>query len=870
MKLHFCSLLFVAAFALTAPTKLYSLASTRRLTPDDLFRLQEIDQKFFPRVFFSPDGKWVAYVLKRSVISSPNTKKDYGDYTRGDVWLVSTGGGEAINLTNGAADESSFWNPVWSPDSERLALVSTRGGRVTPWVVDRSSRRLRQVASPTINPWDSIKLFWISDRVVAYVSRPEGEWAQDLAMREWKKSWEGREATASVRESGVPAVTASRPKDALIFVDVEKNTTQVVGEGEFSELKLSPDKRYLAAMETVYPLNIQSDRTNTFDSLIEFQLAVFSADGKRIPVEKTPAHLQMDWEHWHSGFIRWAPEGSRLALFGKVQGQSAVIVYQIGRDAMGVRSSDLVVPENLRTREMLWSRAGDLVLLAESVSTPKQSQAGRVDWWILTSSGEARNVTASMKTSPSQLVADTGSVLIGLADGKLWRVFADGRSPLEILPDPPSKFTSLVWPDDAELSSSAIGFEGLHRVLVSGNGEGEQDNNLYEVDLPTRKIHIFIKPIVESELTAYEPNTSQATFVANTSSGTYLWLMNAVSSKTVVETNTFLREIDAGDTREIEYRGLDGQELKAWMLLPRHYEPGKRYPMVTWVYAGSIAGEKPPFITKLNLDLAYNLQLLAAQGYTVLFPSMPLKVPVDNNGEADDPYLELSKGVLTAVDKAIELGYADPDRLGLMGVSYGGYSTYGLVTQTNRFKAAIAASGFADLISLYGTFLAVQRYESSPAGSLGITGLFERGQNRMGNPPWKDWTRYMRNSPLFYVDRVQTPLMMVKGDMDYIAMQQDEEFFTALYRQNKRASFVRYWGENHVLKSPANIRDLWHRTYAWFDEFLNVSRDEVGEIIWDGAKVKSRGSVPPLKPEDFARFDEIEIRSRQQSAQKPK
>jgi dipeptidyl aminopeptidase/acylaminoacyl peptidase len=100
--------------------------------------------------------------------------------------------------------------------------------------------------------------------------------------------------------------------------------------------------------------------------------------------------------------------------------------------------------------------------------------------------------------------------------------------------------------------------------------------------------------------------------------------------------------------------------------------------------------------------------------------------------------------------------------------------------------------------------------------------LLEAGQARMGNPPWKDLARYVRNSPLYYVERVETPLMIVQGDMDYVALQQGEQFFTALHRQNKRAAFVRYWGEGHVLEAPANVRDMWQRVYAWFDEFLGA------------------------------------------------
>ena len=66
--------------------------------------------------------------------------------------------------------------------------------------------------------------------------------------------------------------------------------------------------------------------------------------------------------------------------------------------------------------------------------------------------------------------------------------------------------------------------------------------------------------------------------------------------------------------------------------------------------------------------------------------------------------------------------------------------------------------------------------------------------------------------------------MIVQGDMDYVTINQGEEFFTALYRQHKRARFVRYWGEGHVLESPANIKDLWQRMYAWFDEFFAAAQ----------------------------------------------
>ena len=114
----------------------------------------------------------------------------------------------------------------------------------------------------------------------------------------------------------------------------------------------------------------------------------------------------------------------------------------------------------------------------------------------------------------------------------------------------------------------------------------------------------------------------------------------------------------------------------------------------------------------------------------------------------------------------------------------------------------------------------------------------------------KDLGRYMRNSPIFYVERVETPVMIVQGDLDYVAIQQGEEFFTSLYRQGKRAEFVRYWGEGHVLESPANIRDMWARIETWLDEFGDVTRDGEGRLQFDGDRLRSRKpkSDEPPKP----------------------
>jgi dipeptidyl aminopeptidase/acylaminoacyl peptidase len=238
---------------------------------------------------------------------------------------------------------------------------------------------------------------------------------------------------------------------------------------------------------------------------------------------------------------------------------------------------------------------------------------------------------------------------------------------------------------------------------------------------------------------------------------------------------------------------------------------------VTWVYpAVRITDTLYPALDKQR---AYwtNLNLIPAHGYALLIPSVPVRL----TGPGTDLYMDLPKGIMGAVERAITLGVADPHRLGVMGYSLGGYAVNALVTYTDRFKAAVTIAGFSDLVSQYGTFTAPVRYDDDAHQDLFHAAFLESGFGwQMGGPPSRELWRYLRNSPYFFVDRIRTPLMIVQGDMDHVPLGQGEELFTALYRLGKEASFVRYWGEGHGVSSPANVLDMWQRTFAWFDDRL--------------------------------------------------
>jgi len=197
---------------------------------------------------------------------------------------------------------------------------------------------------------------------------------------------------------------------------------------------------------------------------------------------------------------------------------------------------------------------------------------------------------------------------------------------------------------------------------------------------------------------------------------------------------------------------------------------------------------------------------LTAAGYLVVEPDMP-HVPGLEPVEAATRY------ALAALEAAVEYGVADPERAAVMGHSAGGYDVCCVVTRTDRFRAAIAAAPFADLVTF-----ALQ----VTGGRLSGAGQVEGGHARLGGTLWEQRERYVENSPVFHLDRVTTPLLLLCGTVDSL-MAQAEEMYAGLLRLGKTATLVRYHGEGHVPYgswTDENFDDYWARILAWLDRYL--------------------------------------------------
>src|SRR5262249_18512593 len=251
----------------------------------------------------------------------------------------------------------------------------------------------------------------------------------------------------------------------------------------------------------------------------------------------------------------------------------------------------------------------------------------------------------------------------------------------------------------------------------------------------------------------------------------------------ITRINPHLDDYAFGKSRVVHWRGIDGETLRGALLLPADYREGRRYPLVVLVYGGGTLSDD---VNRFGLSFAGvdNLQLLATRSIAVLGVDAPVR--------PGTPARDLLKAVLPGVDQVVNMGIADPDRLRGVGPSFGGYSTLALITQTSRFRAAVARAGPADWVSGYG--------QMDKDGSTLVAFYCEgdKGQPGLGGPPWQYPQRYIENSPIFHLDRVRTPLLLIHGGVDTsVPSSQSEEVFVGLSRLGRVVTYVRYEGEGH-------------------------------------------------------------------------
>jgi dipeptidyl aminopeptidase/acylaminoacyl peptidase len=358
---------------------------------------------------------------------------------------------------------------------------------------------------------------------------------------------------------------------------------------------------------------------------------------------------------------------------------------------------------------------------------------------------------------------------------------------------------------ERKASASALNWTSSGKLVVGENVEGE--SSIARLDPSTGQIESLYRAPELLTLgywgtsLSLTPDGSTAAFIRSSfSAPPEIWAGPLGMWKKVTHRNEGVKP-EWGEAKSLHWTS-DGFTVQGWLIYPKNFDASKKYPLVLCVHGGPGDGVQPNWPSAHAYFMA-----LPAHGYFLLLPNPRGSF---GQGEAftranvkDFGYGDW-RDDMAGVDEAIRTAPIDPQRLGLTGWSYGGYMTMWGVTQTDRFKAAVAGAGIANWSSYYGENKIDQW----------MIPFF-------GKSVYDDPEVYARSAPMTFIKKVKTPTLVLVGDSDgECPTPQSYEFWHALKTLGVKTQLVVYEREGHMFVKPEHLRDVMSRTVAWFDEYL--------------------------------------------------
>jgi dipeptidyl aminopeptidase/acylaminoacyl peptidase len=276
------------------------------------------------------------------------------------------------------------------------------------------------------------------------------------------------------------------------------------------------------------------------------------------------------------------------------------------------------------------------------------------------------------------------------------------------------------------------------------------------------------------------------------------------SLERITNQNAWLADYALGASEVVRWKSSkDGTEIDGIVTKPVDFDATHKVPFLLNPHGGPTGASL--------LSFSPTEQIMAANGYMVLQPNFRGSTGRGEKFESanqNDWGIGDFKDDMSGVQAMVDKGWADPDRLGAFGWSYGGYMTMWIDTQTDRFKAISPGAGLPDLYSMYSQ-TDIHRY---------LTVFYN------AKAPWDNYQEYWDHSPMKFVGNVKTPTMILHGQADTrVPIPQSEEFYRALYERHVPVEYVTYPRENHGFVEPRHIQDRWQRYLVFFGKYLNNS-----------------------------------------------
>lgn len=530
--------------------------------------------------------------------------------------------------------------------------------------------------------------------------------------------------------------------------------------------------------------------------------------------------------------FRWSPDGLHIAFVTRDTPKD-----KADREKRKKDKFDAVLVDANYTYAHLWSiGVGDRVKKrltegAFSVSSPRWSPDSRqiayvrsnggsqessyfelnadrnTDIYVVSADGGAgRRLTSSPGPDSSPAWSPDGSAIayVSQPDAKSWAdkadvmvVAASGGASRNLTREfPDSAGTDLMW----SASDSSLYWdseEGLRRHIFRIHAAGG------------RIEHVTEGGAIYSDFDVAPGGGEVAAVVDPGTAPPEIWAINLKGGgrEKLSNSNPRIEDFALASGEAMRWKCPGDFDVEGWLTLPLGYEAGKRYPLILSIHGGPYGANTARFDARA--------QIFAAHGYAVLAPnprgSTGYGMKFEQANVSDWGGKDF-QDLMAGVDAVIAKGIADPNKLLVMGGSYGGFMTFWTITQTNRFKAAIGHAGISDWYSFYG---------QSDIPSLMAYGF--------GGTSWKAASTYRKFSPMTYVENVKTPIMITHGEQDRrVPIQQAEEYYRALRSNGVDAIFVRYPREGHGIQEPNHQIDLVGRQLDWFRQHLETGSAAAG------------------------------------------
>lgn len=280
--------------------------------------------------------------------------------------------------------------------------------------------------------------------------------------------------------------------------------------------------------------------------------------------------------------------------------------------------------------------------------------------------------------------------------------------------------------------------------------------------------------------------------------------MNFAGLKKVSNANPQAKNYFWGSVELVNWTSLDNIPLTGMLYKPEGFDPRKKYPMIVYFYERE-SDNLHAYISPTPLRSMVNRSTYVSNGYLIFVPDIVYKIGF--------PGESAHNCIMPGVTSLIAKGFVDEKNIGIQGHSWGGYQTAYLLTRTNMFKAAEAGAIVANMISAYGGI----------RWGTGLSRMFqyEHSQSRIGGTLWQKPMHFIENSPIFFADKIQTPVLLLHNDGDdAVPWYQGIEMYLALRRMNKPVWMLNYNGEPHWPVKRENRMDFQIRMKQFFDHYL--------------------------------------------------